>query len=109
MNAGEKVLDRLYSRDFQCDAEWSIRKPNTFRWWAAEHAQTVWIEKEVSPQPGQTGYVVSIATDFIRGIKVPEHLVPSPLKPMMCFASMATPIWLPEKGEIRLVSKMVVS
>jgi len=108
MNAGEKVLDRLYSRDFQCDAEWSIRKPNTFRWWAAEHAQTVWIEKEVSPQPGQTGYVVSIATDFIRGIKVPEHLVPSPLKPMMCFASMATPIWLPEKGEIRLVSKMVV-
>jgi len=109
MNPGQKVLERLYTRDLQCDPEWSLRSEKAFTWWPAQHAQTIQIEKEVSGPDGAKGYVVTIETDFLKEVKNRNPETELLVKTMMNFCTMASPLWIPEKGEIRLASQMLVN
>lgn len=101
MNAGEEVLDFLYTAQLQVDDEWAVKTPNGFTWWAGPFAQHVEIiGEEISPE-GQTGYLVGIRTEMVSDLELTDELLTALNEGPMQFASMAGPVY---DSEARMLS-----
>lgn len=108
MNTGELAIERLFTEFLQCDPEWSARKEKSFTWWPAQQAQTVGIVKEAPGPGGETGYVISIRTDFLQNVKNDDKKTEEYLAGLMRQLVMAAPFWFKERQEIYLLTKMTV-
>jgi hypothetical protein len=62
MNAGEKTIDWLFRDQLAVDAEWSIRTPNGFRWWAHRNQQIVELVGQETGPDGEPSYLISVRT-----------------------------------------------
>ena len=100
MNTGEASIEWLFSEQLKVDAEWSIRPPTGFKWWADKNAQTVELIGEETDPDGNTGYLISVRTEFLRDLELNyESLVSaSPQADLinhhtMRFATMAGPVY----------------
>ena len=93
MNAGQQVLDFLYSTQLQVDDEWAVRTPNGFTWWAAESAQTVEIIGEETSPDGMTGYLVRVRTEMVAGLELSDAAAAELNESVMRFASMSGPAY----------------
>ncbi|HPX37606.1 MAG TPA: hypothetical protein PLH92_07800 [Mycobacterium sp.] len=96
MNAGEEVLDFLYTTQHQVDDEWAVKTPNGFTWWAGPFAQHVEIIGEETSPDGQTGYLIRIRTEMVSGVELTDELLAELNEGPMQFASMAGPVYDPE-------------
>ena len=101
-NAGEQVLDFLYTTQLQVDDEWAVKDPGGFTWWAAENAQSVQILGEETSPDGMTGYLVSIRTEMLSGIELTDAALNEINRGPMKFASMAGPVFDPDTGTVSL-------
>ena len=76
MNAGERVLDFLYTTQLQVDDEWAVTTPTGFIWWAAGNAQSVEILGEQSSGDGMTGYLVGVRTEMVSDLELTDAAAP---------------------------------
>jgi len=92
-NAGISTVDWLFREQLKVDAEWSIRTPSGFRWWADKNAQTVEVVgQEIGPD-GEPGYLVSVQTELLRSLHL-GHREPTAINALlMPYASMAGPVY----------------
>ena len=96
MNAGEEVLEFLYTTQLQVDDEWAVRTPTGFIWWAGDNAQIVEIIGEQTSPEGQTGYLISIRTDMMTDLDLTDDVLTDLNEGPMQIASMAGPVYDPE-------------
>ena len=93
MNAGERTLEWLLREQLRVDAEWSVRTPKGFRWWADKHAQTIEVVgQEIGPD-GELAYLVSVRTELLRSFSLGERELTAINAILMPFASMAGPVY----------------
>ena len=104
MNAGEEVLDFLYSTQLQVDDEWAVRTPNGFVWWAADNAQTVEILREQTLPDGKMGYLVGVRTEMVADVELTDAALAELNETVMQYASMSGPVYDPETGTVSLCS-----
>lgn len=96
MNAGEEVLDFLYSTQLQVDDEWAVKMPDGFTWWAGQYAQHVEIIGQETSPDGMTGYLISIRTEMVSDLDLTDEVLATLNEGPMQFASMAGPVYDPE-------------
>ena len=96
MNAGEEVLDFLYTTQLQVDDEWAVKTPTGFTWWAGQHAQHVEIIGEETSPDGMKGYLISIRTEMVSGLDLTEEVLAELNEGPMRFAAMAGPVYDPD-------------
>lgn len=102
MNAGEQVLEFLYSTQLQVDDEWAVRTPTGFIWWAGYNAQIVEIIGEQTSPEGQVGYLISIRTDMVLDLDLTDDALTDLNEGLMQFASMAGPVYDAETRRLSL-------
>jgi hypothetical protein len=101
-NAGEQVLDFLYTTQLQVDDQWAVRAADGFTWWAAENAQVVEIIGEDTSPDAMTGYLVSVRTEMLSGIELTDAALNELNRGPMKFASMAGPVYDSGTGTVSL-------
>lgn len=70
---GQILIDTVYER-MEVDAEWSVREPRGFTWWANRLKQRMWVE-EPFDDDGMEIWRVHCRTDLIRGFEgTPKNL-----------------------------------
>ena len=106
MNAGKKTIDWLFTEQLKVDAEWSVRSPTGFTWWAHRHAQQVEVTRELEGPDGEKGYVVRIRTEFLKG---PNLQAAGPmLEMLMTTPSMSGLVYDPAKNMLYLSAAVLV-
>jgi hypothetical protein len=104
MNFGEETIQWLYNDQLQVDDGWSIRTANGFTWWADKHAQTIEVLGEETGPDGDSAYLVSVRTDFLRNFEINQEAVAKINALLMSFASMAGPVYDLDTRTLRLCS-----
>jgi hypothetical protein len=104
MNAGEKTIDWLFREQLRVDPEWSIKLPTGFTWWADRHAQTIEIVGAETNEDGDTGYLISTRTELLRNLELTDKAAARINALLMCFASMAGPVFDEKTGTLSLCS-----
>lgn len=104
MNAGQQVLDFLYSTQLQVDDEWAVRTPNGFTWWAAGNAQAVEIIGEAPIFDGMNGYLVCVRTEMVSGLDLTDAVLADLNAGLMRIASMSGPVYNPATKTLSLAS-----
>ena len=104
MTIGEQTIDWLYKDQLRIDDEWSIRTAKGFTWWADKHAQTVDVIGEEPGPDGDTGYLISVRTDFLRNLELTPEAAVKINALLMPFASMAGPVYDDRTRDLRLCS-----
>jgi hypothetical protein len=108
MNAGEKTLDWLFREQLRVDAEWSIKLPAGFTWWADRHAQTIEIAGSETDEDGETAYLISTRTELLRKLQLTDQTAAGINALLMCPASMAGPVFDEKTGTLSLCSQVRV-
>jgi hypothetical protein len=104
MNVGQQTVEWLFSEQLKVDAEWSVKVPGGFRWWAYQHAQTVKVAgQEVGPD-GDVGYLISVRTDLLRNVELNEKSLSTLNALLMQGASMAGPVYSVSERTVSLCS-----
>ncbi len=104
MNIGEQSIQWLYGKQLKVDDEWAIPTTTGFKWWADNHAQTIEILKEEIGPDGNTGYLISVRTEFLRNLDLTDDsltLINTALTP---YASLAGPVYDDESRTLDLCS-----
>lgn len=104
MNAGEQIIDFLYTEQLQVDDQWAVRTPTGFTWWAGHNAQTIEVLDEETSPDGMTGYVISVRTEMVTDLELTEAALADLNSGPMAGASMAGPVYDPETGTVSLCS-----
>ena len=102
MNAGEQVLEFLYTTQLQVDDEWAVRTPTGFIWWAGYNAQIVEIIGEQTSPEGQTGYMISIRTEMVSNLDLTDDVLTELNEGLMQAASMSGPVYDAERRRLSL-------
>lgn len=92
MNTGQKTLEWLYREQLKVDDDWAVHTPRGFTWWADRHAQTIEVVREEKGPDGAFGYLISVRTDLLRGVRADEQTLKVVGGLLMPFASMAGPV-----------------
>lgn len=108
MNAGEQVLDFLYSTQLQVDDEWAVRTPLGFTWWAAGNAQSVEIIGEESGPENMTGQLLSVRTEMLSDIELTDDMLHALNDGPMRFAAMSGPVYFADTQTLSLCSLALV-
>lgn len=103
-NAGVRTVDWLFQEQLQVDAEWSVRTPNGFRWWADKHAQTVEVVGQETGPDGKPGYLISVRTELLRSLHLGDREIEATNALLMTFASMAGPVYDEQTKTLGLAS-----
>jgi hypothetical protein len=103
-NAGVRTVEWLFRDQLKVDAEWSIRTPTGFRWWADKNAQTVEVIGQDAGPDGQTGYLISIRTELLRSLDLGVREVTGINALLMLFASMGGPVYDQQTKTLALAS-----
>jgi len=93
MNTGEASIEWLFSEQLKVDAEWSIRTPTGFKWWADKNAQTVEVIGEETSPDGETGYLISVRTEFLRDLDLNDRSMSLVNVGLCGFAAMEGPVY----------------
>jgi hypothetical protein len=104
MNAGEKTIDRLFREQLRVDPEWSIKLPTGFIWWADRYAQTIEMLGSETNEDGETAYLISTRTEMLRNLELTPGASAGINALLMCFASMAGPVFDEKTGTLSLCS-----
>ena len=104
MNVGEQTVRWLHDEQLQVDERWSVDIGAGFTWWADKHAQTVEIAGEEKGPGGEIGYVVSVRTDFLRGLSAEPRLLSALNDGVMSHPSLAGAVRDEESGDVCLHS-----
>ena len=108
MNTGAETIEWLYSEQLKVDPEWSVHTPTGFQWWADKNAQTIEVIGDYDGQDGNTGYLISVRTDFLRSLELNERALTVINTVLMPFSSMAGPVYYPETRTLSLCSLISV-
>lgn len=109
MYKGEDTIDWLYETQLQVDDEWAVRTEKGFKWWAADHAQTVELLGEFEhPALGMRGYCISVRTELLKAAKLDADALMAINLTLMPFASMAGPVFDQRTGTLDLCSWVLV-
>src|SRR5262249_877981 len=103
-NAGVSTVEWLFREQLKVDAEWSIRTPNGFRWWADRNAQTVEVVGQEAGPDGELGYLISVQTELLRSLDIGERELAAINAILMPFASMAGPVYDQQTKTVILAS-----
>ncbi len=104
MNAGERTVEWLFREQLKVDAEWSVRIPNGFRWWADKNAQTVEVVGQETGPDGELGYWVSVRTELLRSLDLGEQALATINKALMPWASMSGLVYDEQSRTLSLAS-----
>ena len=104
MNAGQKTLDWLYHEQLKIDDKWSLRTPSGFCWWADKNAQKIEIVGTETRERGETAYLVSVQTDFLRNVRLTNEALVIVNRSFMSCASMAAPVYNEKARTLKLLS-----
>lgn len=104
MNAGEQVIDFLYTEQLQVDDQWAVRTPTGFTWWAGHNAQTIEIVDEETGPDGLVGYVISVRTEMVTDLDLTDAALADLNDGPMAGASMAGPVYDPQTSTVSLCS-----
>jgi hypothetical protein len=85
MNTGEKTIDWLFREQLRVDPEWSI------------------VGSE-SSEDGETAYLISTRTELLRNLELTDRASAGITALLMCFASMAGPVFDEKTGTLSLCS-----
>ena len=88
MNAGTRTVEWLFEDQLRVDAEWSVKTPHGFRWWADKNAQTIEIVGQETGPNGETGYLLSVRTEVLRNLHLSDAVATDLNASAMPFASM---------------------
>jgi hypothetical protein len=108
MNAGQKTIEWLRTKQLQVDPEWSVSRPNGFTWWPHRHAQHVEVVRDYDGPGGDKGYVIRIRTECLRIKAVLKPSAGVILNSSMERASMAGFVHDPVTGVLYLSSAVRV-
>ena len=73
MTVGQQTIEWLYSEQLKVDAEWSVRTPRGFKWWAHKQAQTIEVIGQERGPDGNNGYFISVRTEVLRSVTLDEQ------------------------------------
>jgi hypothetical protein len=104
MNAGESTIDWLFREQLRIDPEWTLKLPHGFTWWADRHAQTVEVIGSETDGHDGTAYLISVRTDLLRNLELTDKTAAGINAVLMCFASMAGPVYDSQTGTLGLYS-----
>jgi hypothetical protein len=104
MNAGEQTIQWLFEDQLRVDREWSVKRPTGFTWWADHHAQTIDVIGSETNEEGETAYLVSVRTDFLRNFKMTDKALAMVNALLMGYASMAGPVFDEHSNTLSLCS-----
>jgi hypothetical protein len=108
MDVGQQTVEWLFSAQLKVDAEWSIKVPGGFRWWAYQHAQTVRVAgHEVGPD-GDPGYLISVRTELLRNVDLTDDSLDALNVLLLPFVSMSGPVYSVSERTISLCSMVKV-
>lgn len=93
MNAGEKTIDWLYREQLKVDDDWSVKREQGFTWWADKNAQTIEVIGSEQNEAGDSAYLISVRTDFLRNVELTPKNLQGMNALLMSFASMAGPVY----------------
>jgi hypothetical protein len=93
MNVGNQTIEWLYSEQLKVDQKWSERTPGGFTWWADQNAQTIEVIGEEQGPDGETGYLISVRTDFLRCVDLNGKSLSVINTLLLPFASMTGPVY----------------
>ena len=93
MNAGLRTVEWLFREQLKVDAEWSVRTPKGFQWWAHQNAQAVEVVGHETGPDNEVGYFVSIRTELLRSLELGDREVAAIHALLMPFASMSGPVY----------------
>jgi len=108
MNAGEETIRWLYQDHLKVDEAWSVRTPSGFKWWADKHMQIVEIIGEKSLPDGDTEYLISVRTDFLKSVKINDDMLQQINMKLLPFMSMAGVVHDPGNDTLNLCSLVKV-
>ncbi|MBK9173235.1 MAG: hypothetical protein IPM28_09565 [Chloracidobacterium sp.] len=101
---GRQTIDWLYEEQLHVDDAWAVRTSNGFKWWPYKTAQTVEvIGKEIGPD-GQHGFLISVRTDFLRGVTLDEEILRYLGSILMPISAMCGPVYDEASGTLSLCS-----
>jgi hypothetical protein len=103
-NAGVRTLEWLFSEQLKVDAEWSMRTPNGFQWWADKNAQTVEVVGQEAGPDGELGYLISVRTELLRSLDLGDSELTAINAILMSYASMAGPVYDEQTKTLALAS-----
>lgn len=104
MNAGARTVEWLFREQLKVDAEWSVRTPQGFRWWADKNAQSVEVVGQETGPDGALGYLVSVRTELLRSVNLGDRDLAAINAILMSFASMAGPVYDEQTKTLALAS-----
>lgn len=104
MNAGVRTVEWLFREQLKVDADWSMRTPMGFRWWADKNAQLVEVVGQETGPDGELGYLVSVRTELLRSLDLDDRKLAAINALLMPFASMAGPVYDQQTKTLALAS-----
>lgn len=108
MNAGDEAIEELYRDLLKVDAEWSIRTPTGFTWWADQHAQHIDLLGEFDGPDDEVGILVAVRTELLRNLVLDDLAASALNSRLMAFASLAGPVYDPTTRTLSLSSLMAI-
>jgi hypothetical protein len=104
MNAGKKTIDWFYYDQLRVDDEWAVSTEKGFTWWGANNAQTIEVLGEEKDETGETAYLISVRTEFLREVELTRKNLGGINGLLMLTASMAGPVYDEATGSLSLCS-----
>ncbi len=103
-NAGVRTIEWLFQDQLKVDAEWSVRTPAGFRWWADKNAQVIEVVGQESGPNGELGYFVAIRTELLRSLDLGDREAAIINAVLMPVASMSGPVYDAQTKTLSLAS-----
>ena len=108
-NAGQRVVEWLYSKQLQVDAKWAVQTGQGFKWWPYDRHQTVEVIGEKHDnEAGLTAQFVSIRTPIATDIELSDINLAAISSAIMHFATMAGPVYDEKEKTLGLCSLVPV-
>lgn len=104
MDLGKETIEWLYHEQLRVDPEWSVRTEKGFRWWADKNAQTIEIIGEKPCPDGETEYLVSVRTEFLRDLDLNDESLVKMNEHLMHTSAMSGPVYDAESRTLSLCS-----
>jgi len=104
MTVGQQTIEWLYSEQLKVDAEWSVRTPRGFKWWAHKQAQTIEVIGQERGPDGNNGYFISVRTEVLRSVTLDEQQRAVLNDTVMLSSSMAGLVYDESARTLSLVS-----
>jgi hypothetical protein len=108
INLGQETIEWLYHEQLKVDPEWSVRTENGFRWWADKNAQTIEIIGEETGPDGESGYLISVRTEFLRDVDLNDQSLAGIHEHLMSTSAMSGPVYDAESRTLSLCSLVIV-